>query len=1019
MKISFFDKFVVRTPVKSFKFFHDILSSNEDINKTLVNILKDPKIINAIFLASPSIFQELEKHIDFSKSYEVFKEKTLFALIKYLARMSHRSTPFGLFTSISLGEINNESISLQKNSCTSVVLLDYTIEYQLYQRINEIGCLKKHLLFYPNYTIYSLNNNIFYINVEFDKEISYILSSFEKDDFLLGLLQKINGEISYYDLVNIITEEGFDVNEASLYVDDLINNNILLSELTFTNRNSKCSLQFLSELLAKNILNCSFIDSDLAILKSYQIVINNILSILDKIKLNIDNGYEFNLQNYSDNILTLISSINLSYDPNKVLQIDLIEKAGNNIISNQLLKDVSESIGILNKLSSPVINSSLDQFKKDFFLKFDDQLVPLLKVLDKNYGFEYGVRNNHNLSTSIVFSKKDFLLHSILLDLKDKNFTIDLANYDLTHFEENWNNVSASFSCLIQIYEAYDKNQIVIREVGGSSAVNILNRFGHLDASLLRHIENILSFESTVSTGLTANVTHLPNIKSGNIIRSSVSRSYEINVFSICSDKSVSIPLNDIFVTVKNDDIILFSRTLNSRIFPKIDNAYNVNFTNLSIFQFLNDVGNVGKKISMTFDWGNLKQFFSYFPRVKYKNCIVSLASWIIKKSDIPLNLLKNEDSGIDLFNFLVEKFQLPFVFNISEGDQLLFIDIRNKVLFAIFKKHLNNNSVSTITEILPFNDFSSIVKDDSGKTFAHEIVLGVKNEKAFTPNSFIKDLPFTSNTIKREFNIGEDWLYFKIYCSHSVSNLLILDIYNLFKEELFSDFADKFFFVRYIDTNSHIRIRFFKKQIDITAIVRKINLHLTSSHLYEYIKSFSIEKYSRELERYGEKYIEQVEDIFFYDSMTVCNLLHSKKSDSEKILFYLDYVDYIFNKLSFSLSNKINIVTLNKDSYLNEFSNQSHIKNDLAKFYRVNKTYITAFSEQENVFNYCDKVYMDSMISKYLFIKNDTDEVTFYRVITSCIHMSVNRAFNKDQRLSELYIYQMLFHRYRFLKNV
>ncbi|MCK8496077.1 lantibiotic dehydratase [Spirosoma sp. RP8] len=1020
MKVSFFKNFVVRTPVKSLDFLQNLLFSEEDINKLIVEILQNREILNALYLASPSIYQEIKKLNTNSSVNTTFKEKTLHSLLKYLIRMSYRSTPFGLFASIGLGHVNNNVVDLKKDSFECVVILDYTIEHQLYHKLNEITSFKKNLLFYPNSSIYTLNNNVFYVNSEFDKEISYSLSSFEDDGFLLDLIKIIKHGSSYSNIVTIITDQGFDESEALSYVDDLIDNNILLSELTYKNRDSNFILQYLIDLINKNLPYYHIQDNDLFLLRNYQTVIKEILINLEIIKNNLDNKIEFDLQDYSYNIQKLLSSIDIHYDSNKILQIDAVENTSDKFISNELLNDVSESISILNKLSTPITNNSLDQFKKDFHIKFEDQFVPLIKVLDKNYGLDYSARNLTRPNTSTNFSKKDYFLHKLLLSSLNGNSIIDLSNFDLSDFEESWNNVSSSFSCLIQIYEMNNENQIVVKEVGGSSAVNIISRFGHVSSPISQYIDDILEYESTVSTGLIANVTHLPNVKSGNILRNSVSRRHEINVFSVHSNESLSIPLDDIYVTVKKDEIILFSKSLNVRIFPKIDSAYNVNFSNLTIFQFLNDIENAGKKISMTFDWGILKQFFSHFPRIKYKNCIVSLATWIIKKDDIPPLLFTDQENENSLFDHFINELKLPYTFNLSEGDQLLYIDIRNKVLFTIFKKHLINNKVSTLTEILPMNDFHSIVKDNRNNKYAHEIVLGVKNENTQTQSHFNNDFVFTSNSIKRSFNIGDDWLYFKVYCSPNVSNLLILSIYKVFKDQLFENFAEKFFFVRYRDSEPHIRIRFFKERIDINTIVRKINEHITLSHLNEYIKSSSIETYTRELERYGEKNIEHVEDIFFYDSIIVCDLLNKHKSDLNKVLFYLDYIDYILSKLDYSLTEKIHFVTINKDSYLNEFHNASNLKNELANFYRTNKSSISSsLNHDTNIESICDKNYFELMIEKFLFIKNNTDVRTFYKIITSCIHMSVNRAFIKEQRLSELYIYQMLFHRYRSLKRV
>src|SRR5438552_18348714 len=66
-------------------------------------LVADPAVREAIFLASPSLEESLE-YWERDPSSERGKKVEL-SLVKYVARLSSRATPFGLFAGVSLGTI--------------------------------------------------------------------------------------------------------------------------------------------------------------------------------------------------------------------------------------------------------------------------------------------------------------------------------------------------------------------------------------------------------------------------------------------------------------------------------------------------------------------------------------------------------------------------------------------------------------------------------------------------------------------------------------------------------------------------------------------------------------------------------------------------------------------------------------------------------------------------------------------------------------------------------------------------
>jgi thiopeptide-type bacteriocin biosynthesis protein len=62
---------------------------------------------------------------------------------------------------------------------------------------------------------------------------------------------------------------------------------------------------------------------------------------------------------------------------------------------------------------------------------------------------------------------------------------------------------------------------------------------------------------------------------------------------------------------------------------------------------------------------------------------------------------------------------------------------------------------------------------------------------------------------IKRSFTIGEEWLYFKIYCGVKTANELLISVVEPLVTKLRKEKKiTLWFFIRYSDPEHHLRIR-------------------------------------------------------------------------------------------------------------------------------------------------------------------------------------------------------------------
>jgi len=270
--------------------------------------------------------------------------------------------------------------------------------------------------------------------------------------------------------------------------------------------------------------------------------------------------------------------------------------------------------------------------------------------------------------------------------------------------------------------------------------------------------------------------------------------------------------------------------------------------------------------------------------------------------------------------------------------------------------------------------------------------------------------------TINTSFTPGSEWVYFKIYCGvKTADNILATCIYTIVKKLLKSKTIDQWFFIRYSDPDSHLRLRFHLVDTkEFSKVVNSLNKAISPMVISNLIWDVSINTYKREFDRYGLHTIRLVEKYFFYDSMVVLDLVqNSKEDDNLRFKMTLESVGKILDSFSLSPKEKLNYLNNLQRSYKNEFSINTIEKREL------NKKHRSLAIEKEYHFEIKNLSELNKIGLKLKLLNTHHKlEIPFENLISSIIHMTINRCFKTKQRLYEMVIYDFLYKKHNTIKK-
>jgi len=703
---TFFDNFVVRVPLLPYKEFQDIFSENTNDEK-LQEIFRITSFKESIYLASPDLYLEIEKLIDSNIDFnENSKYRLKNTLLKYFNRMSTRCTPFGLFSGVGIGHFDRDDSFPEKYSDWQRVRetkFDMYFSVALSQYLLSIPNIKNKLLFFPNNSVYKVGNKIRYIEHETKgMKRDYVISSAPLSPELQKILNASKGGNTIPQMIALLNSDNITSEEALEYIEELIENRVIVSEME------------------PNISGVDFLDSIIFILNRIRAdreknILLNIKNQLAK----LDDCFENSVSSY-DEIEKRIQTLNIEYEKKYLFQTDLY-------FDNQIglpyhwKKEMKKCISFLNKITlKNSRNSLLEKFKVAFYERFENEEIPLVFALDTEVGIGYrqdvqsmGIHpyiedliipfSSKNRKLEIRLNPVQMILNQkIQAAIAENKLSIQLSDEDFPEFEEEWKDLPDTLYFMAEIVSD-DNFQKLYLNFGSANAGRLLARFDSGKSKIRDLVKEISKKENDLKPEqILAEIVHLPEARTGNILKRPQMRNYEVPYLA----KSLlplenQILVDDLLLSIKNDRLFLRSKSHDKEVIPYLTNAHNYSANSLPVYHFLCDLSSQNIRSGLSFNWGDLGRIYHFLPRVEYGNIILSKARWKISTEEIKRFLRLNQGQIIIEVENWREIRQIPQWIQWVKSDNTLVINFKNWELVNLFFASVKNEKEVLIEEFL------------------------------------------------------------------------------------------------------------------------------------------------------------------------------------------------------------------------------------------------------------------------------------------------------------------------------
>lgn len=664
---------------------------------------------------------------------------------------------------------------------------------------------------------------------------------------------------------------------------------------------------------------------------------------------------------------------------------------------------IPELIECLQKLAGSNTSADLRSFRNHFIRRYEQAEVPLLEALDPEAGPGYGSFTSQVGSSPLTRLAairdeddnigEDALRNKLIAEIiaaREAGKTVELER--LIPLDKKVNPLPNSLTVLCNVVDG----EVWLDFAGGASGISILGRFAHAIPAIEQYCKNIAASEQQANPGvLFFDIGYTKEISVDNINRRPAIYDTQLNILNYDTSSS-PLGLNDILISVQNNEVLLRSKSLGKRLIPRLSTMYNYKRSDLSLFRLLMDIQYQGIASQLMINVTKLAPGLSYYPRVQFRNIIVSPAIWKIQAEIVFKDCPK--DKKRECLSTHLKSVLTCSHIRTGVADQTLLLNVEKDTDIDLMLDRLEKNKELLLEEArLPV---TPIVIDQRKKPLLAQLVLTLSHtQKIFDPMRLSRS---GQSEIARNTWVapGEEWLYFEIYISPYRSDTLLNDKISRFLN-LNRKRIKAWFFIRYTEDGEHIRLRLkVSGQQHGYILIKRLSESLREELNAGIVSDIKLRIYRKEIQRYSAELIDKVEDHFHKDSQFVLSMLSNMLTDTAKYRLCVDVLETIA-KSDLLTEEEYELSARQMERYL---STEHGITTEDYK--EINKTYRSYLKEDFPGLSTRAAVLHQRLIVSFIDTIRQYGAATRPQILADLIHMHINRLFAKDQRLHELIIY-------------
>ncbi|MBZ0238363.1 MAG: lantibiotic dehydratase family protein, partial [Deltaproteobacteria bacterium] len=605
----------------------------------LLDLITRPEVNEAIYVASPSLHAALESWR--SAPTSAAGQRIEPAVAKYVARMMGRATPFGLFSGVSAGRLGpkTELVLAPRAEYRRRTRLDNDYLFLLLDELGRDPAVRARLGYRPNTSIYRSAGRLRYACARLQgTERSYHLVAVEPTPYLLATLERAASGAHLADLAAGLVDDEVTLDEAQAYIDQLVDSQLLVPEL------------------GVSVTGPEPIDGVLAQLAAPELEpVARVLSAVRGQIADLDRRLGNPVTVYAD-IAGALGALPAKIELGRLFQVDMVKPARAQV-GMRIAADVATATTQLLRLARPA--SDLDEWKRQFRERWEDQMVPLGEALDEESGIGFETMRGPGSEGAPLLANLPFggaageervrwsryeahLARRLVRALAagEDELVLDEADLAAMQSPASAPTLPDAFSVMFRLAGtaaelAAGSSRILFEGANGPSGAKLHGRFCHaspeIDAMVCAHHE---LEEAQRPDVVFAEIVHLNEGRIGNILCRPVMRGHELVYLGVSGAPAErQITIDDLLVGVRGDRVVLWSRRLDREVLPRLTTAHNFRLRSLCIYRFLCALAGQGTS-GVGFSWGPLAGA-PFLPRVRLGRVILERASWTLDEAEL------------------------------------------------------------------------------------------------------------------------------------------------------------------------------------------------------------------------------------------------------------------------------------------------------------------------------------------------------------------------------------------------